>query len=126
MAGQTPMLLLAAVLRSVTAYLFLCVWVALAGPPSLLVAYFTGHIRHLYVLGRFGAKTARQILGLRIVLEGLDHVDGGRATVYCINHLSYVDVLIFEFVLPRCPNLRAMYKAEMGKLPILGTVMRTA
>ena len=120
------MRLIVASIRSVTAYLFLCLWVALAGPPSLLVAYLTGRVRHLFVLGRFGARTARQILGIRVVVEGLEHVDGLRPTVYCINHLSNVDVLVFEFLLPRCPGLRAMYKAELAKLPILGTVMRTA
>jgi 1-acyl-sn-glycerol-3-phosphate acyltransferase len=120
------MRLIVAGIRSVTAFLFLCVWVALAGPPSLLAAYLTGRVRHLFVLGRFGAKTARQILGIRIAVEGLDHVDGARATVYCINHLSNVDVLIFEIVLTKCPGLRAMHKAELAKLPILGPVMRRA
>ena len=120
------MRLLVAKTRSVTAFLFICVWVALAGPPSLLAAYLTGRVRHLFVLGRFGAKTARQILGIRVVVEGLDQVDGQRPTVYCINHLSNVDVLVFEFVLPKCPNLRAMYKAELARLPILGKVVRTA
>lgn len=118
--------LLIAGIRSVTAYLFLCVWVALAGPPALLVAYLTGRVRHLFVLGRFGAKTARLILGLRIAVEGMAHVEGRRATVYCINHLSNIDVLVFEILLPKCPGLRAMHKAELRKLPVLGTVMRTA
>jgi 1-acyl-sn-glycerol-3-phosphate acyltransferase len=120
------MRLLIAEIRSVSAYVFLGLWVALAGPPSLLVAWLTGRVRHMFVLGRFGAKTARQILGIRIVTEGLDHVDARRATVYCINHLSNVDVLVFEVLLPKCPGLRAMYKAELAKLPILGTVVRTA
>jgi len=120
------MRLLIAAIRSVSAYSFLCVWVALAGPPSLLVAYLTGRVRHMFVLGRFGAKTARQILGIRVVTEGLEHVDARRPTVYCINHLSNVDVLVFEILLPKCPALRAMYKAELARLPILGTVLRTA
>jgi len=120
------MRLIVAKTRSVTAFVFLCVWVAVAGPPSLLGAYLTGRVRHLFVLGRFGAKTARQILGIRIVVEGLDHVDGGRATVYCINHLSNVDVLVFEILLTKCPALRAMHKAELARLPILGPVLRTA
>ncbi|MCX6552886.1 MAG: lysophospholipid acyltransferase family protein [Acidobacteria bacterium] len=112
--------------RSVSAFLFLCAWVALAGPPSLLVTVLTGWARHLFVLGRFGAKTARQIFGIRIVTEGLEHVDGRRPSVYVINHRSNVDVLVFEVLLPRCPGLRALYKAELGKLPILGRVMRAA
>jgi 1-acyl-sn-glycerol-3-phosphate acyltransferase len=120
------MSLLIAGIRSLTAYLFLCVWVALAGPPALLGVYLTGRVRHMFALGRFGAKTARQLLGLRIAVEGLHHVDGHRPTVYCINHLSNIDVLVFEVLLPKCPGLRAMHKAELRKLPILGTVMRTA
>ena len=112
--------------RSFVAYLFLCVFVALLGPPALLFAFLTGRARPLFVLGRFGAMTARQIFGIRVTIEGLDHVRADRPTVYCINHRSNVDVIVFELILPRCPNLRALYKAELDKIPILGMVLRTA
>ena len=119
------MRLIAAGIRSVVAYVWLCVWVALAGPPSLLVAYLTGYVRHLFVLGCFGAKVARVLLGIRVVTDGMAHVDGARPTVYCMNHLSNIDVLVFEFLLPKVPMVRAIFKAELLRLPILGTVMRT-
>ena len=64
------MKLLIAWLRSITAYLFLCGYVAVLGPPSLLVAYLTGWVRHLYVLGRWGAMTG---LLASNVLFGLAH-----------------------------------------------------
>lgn len=116
--------LLIAWIRSVAAYLFLCVYIALVGPPAILVTVATRRVRHIFELGYFGAKTARIVLGIRITVEGLDRVDGGRPTVYCINHRSNVDALVFEVLYPRCPKLRALYKAEMGKLPILGPAMR--
>jgi 1-acyl-sn-glycerol-3-phosphate acyltransferase len=119
-------MILIAWLRSLAAYLFLCVYVALAGPPALLFAYLTRRSHHLFVLGRFGAMTARRIFGIRATVEGLEHVRADRPTVYCINHRSNVDVLVFELLLPRCPNLRALYKAELDQIPILGMVLRTA
>ena len=47
-----------------------------------------------------------------------------RPTLYCINHRSNVDVVAFEALFPRCPRLRGLYKAEVGKLPVLGRAMR--
>lgn len=119
-------MILVAWVRSLAAYLFLCLFVGLIGPPALLFAFLTGQVRHLFLLGRFGAMTARQIFGIRATVEGLDHVRADRPTVYCINHRSNVDVIVFELILPRCPNLRVLYKAELGRIPILGMALRTA
>jgi 1-acyl-sn-glycerol-3-phosphate acyltransferase len=33
---------------------------------------------------------------------------------------------VFEILLPKCPGLRALHKAELAKLPIFGRVMRVA
>jgi 1-acyl-sn-glycerol-3-phosphate acyltransferase len=113
--------------RSIAAYLFLCVYVALVGPPALLVSFLTGWVAHFFELGYLGSKIARHIVGVRVVVEGLDHVVGDRPTVYCINHRSYVDAPVaFEALFRRCPKLRGVYKAEMGKLPIFGTALRVS
>jgi 1-acyl-sn-glycerol-3-phosphate acyltransferase len=64
------------------------------------------------------------LLGLRLAVSGLQHVVGGRPTLYCINHRSNVDVVAFEALFPRCPRLRGLYKAELGKIPVLGRAMR--
>jgi 1-acyl-sn-glycerol-3-phosphate acyltransferase len=119
-------MVLIAWVRSLAAYLFLCLFVGLLGPPALLFAFVTGRVRHLFVLGRFAAMTARRMFGIRVTVQGLEHVRGDRPTVYCINHRSNVDVIVFEWIFPRCPNLRALYKAELDKIPILGMVLRTA
>lgn len=120
------MSLLVAWIRSLAAYVFLFLYIGLLGPPALLVTTVTGQIRHLFVLGVFGARTARQLLGIRLRVEGLEHVVGERATVYCMNHCSNVDAVLMEVLYSRCPRLRVLYKAEMGRLPILGRVLRMA
>lgn len=121
-----PAMIVVAWIRSLAAYLFLCLYVGVLGPPSLLYAFVTGRARPLLVLGRLGAMAARRIFGIRVSVEGLDHVRADRPTVYCINHRSNVDVIVFELILPRCPKLRGLYKSELDKLPILGRVLRTA
>ena len=113
-------------LRSVAAYGFLCVYVLVVGPPGLLVTRFTGRVAHLFRLGYHGARTARRLLGIRLRVVGADRVDGARPAVYVINHRSNVDAIVFEALFPRCPRLRIIYKAEMGKLPILGPAMQIA
>ena len=120
----TNMLVVVNGLRSVVAYVFLCLYVAIVGPPALAVAFLTGRAQHVLALGQFGARSVRQMLGIRLRTEGLEHVDGRRPAVYCINHRSNVDVVAFEVLFSRCPRLRGLYKAEMGKLPILGRALR--
>jgi 1-acyl-sn-glycerol-3-phosphate acyltransferase len=109
--------------RSVLAYLFICLYLLLVGPIALLYAYATGRVRHILILGIVAESTARLIVGVRYFVEGLEHVQGHRPAVYLINHRSNVDVLVFGVLYPR---FRVLYKAEMGRLPILGRVMKTA
>jgi 1-acyl-sn-glycerol-3-phosphate acyltransferase len=110
--------------RSLASFVLLAAYIALVGPPALAVAYLTGRNGHVFALGRFGAAAVRRLLGIRLAVSGLEHVDGRRPTLYCINHRSNVDVVAFEALFPRCPRLRGLYKAEVGKVPVLGQAMR--
>jgi 1-acyl-sn-glycerol-3-phosphate acyltransferase len=110
--------------RSLAAYALLVLYIAIVGPPALAVAFLTGRTGHVFALGRFGARTVRRLLGIRLAVGGLEHVVAERPTLYCINHRSNVDVVAFEALFPRCPRLRGLYKAEMGRLPVLGRALR--
>ncbi len=112
--------------RSLVAYAFLCLYIAIVGPPALLWTFLTGRAAHIFTLGIFGAKMGRILLGVRLQVEGLDRIRPETPTVYLINHRSHVDVAIFEVLIPRCPKVRAIYKAEMDRLPILAPAMRAA
>jgi 1-acyl-sn-glycerol-3-phosphate acyltransferase len=112
--------------RTVSALAFLCVYVLVIGPPALAATYLTGRGSLLIPLGVYAAKTTRRLLGIRYSVEGYDHVQATRPAVYCFNHRSNVDLLVFEVLFPRCPRLRALFKAEMTRLPILGVVFQRA
>jgi len=111
-------------LRSLAAFVLLGLYIAIVGPPALAVALLTGRVGHVFALGRAGAKAVRMLLGIRLDVSGLEHVVGDRPALYLINHRSNVDVVAFEALFPRCPRLRGLYKAEIGKIPVLGTAMR--
>jgi 1-acyl-sn-glycerol-3-phosphate acyltransferase len=111
-------------LRSTVSFVMLALYIAIVGPPALAAAFVTGRAGHVFALGRFGATAVRRMLGIRLAVSGLEHVDGTRPTLYCINHRSNVDVVAFEALFPRCPRLRGLYKAEVGKVPVLGRAMR--
>jgi len=110
--------------RSLAAYILLALYIAIVGPPALAVAFLTGRAGHIFALGRFGASAVRRMLGIRLEVSGLEHVVADRPTLYCINHRSNVDVVAFEALFPRCPRLRGLYKAEVGRVPVLGRAMR--
>ena len=113
-------------LRSSVAYVLLALYIGLVGPPALLYAASARRPGLVITLGRFGARFVRRLLGIRLQAEGLAHVIADRPSVYCINHRSIVDVVVFEALYPRCPRLRGLYKAELGKIPILGRGLRLA
>jgi 1-acyl-sn-glycerol-3-phosphate acyltransferase len=111
-------------LRSLGAFAFLGLYIAVVGPPALAVAFLAGRSGHVFALGRFGASAVRKLLGIRLEVTGLEHVVGERPTLYCINHRSNIDVVAYEALFPRCPRLRGLYKAEVGRVPVLGRAMR--
>ena len=103
----------------------LALYIAIVGPPALAVALPDRAGRPCSARSAGSARrSVRRLLGIRLDVSGLEHVDGDRPTLYCINHRSNVDVVAFEALFPRCPRLRGLYKAEMGKLPVLGRAMR--
>jgi 1-acyl-sn-glycerol-3-phosphate acyltransferase len=111
-------------LRSIAAFVLLALYILVVGPPALAAAFLSGRSGHVFTLGRFGATMVRRLLGIGLDVSGLEHVVAGRPTIYCINHRSNVDVVAYEALFPRCPRLRGLYKAEVGRVPVLGRAMR--
>lgn len=58
--------------------------------------------------------------GVKLRVEGAEHVQRDRAAVYAVNHTSNVEPpLLFEALSSLFPRLSVLYKAELRKLPIL-------
>ncbi|MBI4886900.1 MAG: 1-acyl-sn-glycerol-3-phosphate acyltransferase [Acidobacteria bacterium] len=109
----------AAALRSVLTYLVILAYIAVAGPVGLLVGAAFRWKRGLYALGHAGVWLALALAGIRFRVAGRDHVPAS-AVVFCSNHESNVDPPVLFRALH--PFLHVLYKAELHKFPIMGTV----
>jgi 1-acyl-sn-glycerol-3-phosphate acyltransferase len=94
--------------------------VALAGPPVLLIAILFRQVPLLYRVGHLGVRIGLALSGVKVRVEGAEHVLRDRAAVYAVNHSSNVEPpILFHALSPLFPRLRVLYKAELRKLPIL-------
>ena len=111
---------MSAAIRSVVTYLAVALYVAIAGPPLLLIAILFGQKTLLYRAGHLGVKLGLALSGIKTVVEGGEHLQRQRAAVYAVNHTSNVEPpVIFDALHELFPRLRVLYKAELRKLPIL-------
>jgi 1-acyl-sn-glycerol-3-phosphate acyltransferase len=111
-----------AALRTALTYLLTSLYVLIVGTLALLIVVPLGLKGLLYELGHGGAALALATAGIRYRVLGREHVPLGRAVVFCANHQSNVDPPVLFQALHR--RLHILYKAELGKLPILGRVFK--
>jgi 1-acyl-sn-glycerol-3-phosphate acyltransferase len=109
-----------AAVRSIVTFLAVSLYVAVMGPPFLLLALATGNPAPLYAVGNFGVRMGLFLSGIKYRVEGAEHIQQHRAAVYAVNHASNVEPpILFDALHPLFPRLRILYKAELRKLPIL-------
>src|SRR6266511_32393 len=88
----------------------------------MLVAWLTGAKAHLYVLGHIGVRLGLALTGIRFRIAGAEHVQRGRAAIYCSKHQSNIDPpMLFTALHPR---MHILYKAEINAIPILARAFR--
>jgi 1-acyl-sn-glycerol-3-phosphate acyltransferase len=94
--------------------------VAVVGPPVLLLAPLLRKRPWLFAAGRGGVHLGLFLSGVKLRIEGAEHLQHHRASIYAVNHASNVEPpLLFEALSPLFPRLSILYKAELRKLPIL-------
>ncbi|MBM3818620.1 MAG: 1-acyl-sn-glycerol-3-phosphate acyltransferase [Acidimicrobiia bacterium] len=108
-----------AAVRSIVTYVAILLYIAVAGPAGLFIAIVLRWKRGLYALGHVGAWLSLKLAGIRYRIVGLEQVPP-TAVVFCSNHESNVDPPVLFHVLH--PQLHVLYKAELHKFPIMGTV----
>lgn len=109
-----------AAIRSAATYLGVSLYILLAAPPGLLIAFLFDKPGVLYDLGHLGVRLGLALAGIRCEIRGLDRLPRDRAVVFCANHQSNVDPPILFTYLHR--RLHVLFKAELLKLPLLGRV----
>jgi 1-acyl-sn-glycerol-3-phosphate acyltransferase len=108
-----------AAIRSFTAYIVILGYVAIAAPLALFAGAVLRWKSGMWALGRLGARLALALAGIRYRVAGRENVPPS-AVVFCSNHESNVDPPVLFEALHR--RLHILYKAELRKFPVMGTV----
>ncbi len=93
----------------------------LALPAAVVLIPFalvTGRAGPLYGAGCFIARTTLRVAGIRVRIEGREHVPAGRACIFMANHVSNLDPPVLFTNLPGRTSV--FLKRSLMKIPILG------
>lgn len=112
-----------ATVRSLAAFAGVSLWVFVFAPVGVVLALLFRWTNILYILGRGGVRLGLATAGLRVEVEGAEHVRPKRGTVYCANHSSNLEPPIIYLALAAVhPRLKILYKAELRRaIPLLRT-----
>jgi 1-acyl-sn-glycerol-3-phosphate acyltransferase len=88
---------------------------------TLFVMLLLPGVRRRRATARAGARIALALVGMRLVVKGLERVPEGQCVVVS-NHASYLDGIVFTAALP--PRFSFVIKREMAAVPIAGVLLR--
>jgi 1-acyl-sn-glycerol-3-phosphate acyltransferase len=101
--------------------------VALARPSAAIFVPFTlltGNVGPLYAVGSWIARVAIRVAGIRLRIEGLEHIPTGRACIFMANHVSNLDA---PALMSHLPGRTVVFlKRPLMKIPILGYAFKLA
>ncbi len=107
-------------LRALFVTLITLGYILLVGTPFLIHAVLTRNTEALYRVGRWGAKMALWLAGVRLEVQGHEKIPAGRAVVFMSNHQSNSEGPALFTILP--PVL-VLGKKEFFRVPVLGKGM---
>lgn len=115
-------------MRSLRGVLFAdpCIILAtiLFGSLSILVSFFDPTGRAQIAVARAWARVLLAVSGVKVLVEGLEHIDPQGSYVFIANHLSYMDTPV---VLAHVPvQFRFLAKRGLFQIPFLGTHLSQA
>jgi 1-acyl-sn-glycerol-3-phosphate acyltransferase len=106
--------------RTVAAYVFCSLYTLTVGSLALILALVFRWPSVLFAAADVAVGVALAIVGLRYEVEGGEHIDPLRPSVYCVNHSSNVEPPMLYMVLRSLHWRRQiLYKAELHNLPVL-------
>jgi len=106
-----------------TILLFLAyVLIVLAMVPVLLACLLAGVRDPLLAIGKWAMRLGTRVLGLRLDVSGLDHVDLERSYLFMPNHISFLDGPMVFMLIPQ--PVRVILKKEVFRIPVVGPGMR--
>ena len=88
------------------------------GTISLVCSLFDSSGRVQHRIARLWARLILKTVGIRVRVEGLEHLHPSQPAIYAANHLSAIDIPVLYAHLPG--NFRIMAKKELFRYPFLG------
>ncbi len=98
------------------------VYTVVCGTASLAGSLFDPRGRWQHACARRWSWLILKTSRIRVKVEGLEHVDPNRTTIYCANHPSAMDIPILLLTLP--VQFRFLAKRPLFHIPFLGWHLR--
>jgi 1-acyl-sn-glycerol-3-phosphate acyltransferase len=109
-------------IRTIALLGFWAISLLVVGPPLVLYAVVAGNADRLYSIACSLTRFGVLLVGVKIEVRGLEHLEAGRNYIFMSNHVSNLDPPVLIPVIPgRCSVL---VKKELFRVPVLGTGMR--
>jgi 1-acyl-sn-glycerol-3-phosphate acyltransferase len=109
----------------ISSFIFVATMVILGIPSAILFipwCWMTGNVLPLYKATRFMLASSCRLAGVRMHVEGLEHVPHNRACIFMSNHVSNLDPPALVSLIPG--RTSAFMKRSLMNLPVLGTGFR--
>jgi len=97
-------------------------YTAACGTASLLGSVFDAHGRWQHACARAWSWLILKTSGIRVRVEGLEHVHPGETAIYCVNHQSAMDIPVLFVNLP--VQFRFVAKRSLFRMPFMGWHLR--
>ena len=94
------------------------------GVVSFVISLFDRTPPRQLRVARVWARSLLRIAGVKVTVEGLDRIRPGGNYVFVSNHVSYMDIPVVLGNIPE--EFLFLAKAELFKIPMLGTHLKTA
>ncbi len=97
-------------------------YTAVCGTVSLLASLFDSQGRWQHACAKAWSWLILKTSGIRVRVEGLEHLHPGEATIYCVNHQSAMDIPVLFVNLP--VQFRFVAKRSLFNIPFMGSHLR--
>jgi 1-acyl-sn-glycerol-3-phosphate acyltransferase len=107
-------------MRAVILLVFYTVLLVLIAP-FVLLCMISGMREPLIAVGKWAIRVSGAVLGVKVEVSGIEHVDQKTACIFMPNHLSFLDGPMMVMLIPQ--NVRVIIKKSVFGTPVLGWAM---
>ena len=101
-------------------YPLVFVWTFISGLTGMFLSVVarSPELTLSFVPGKMWAPVILWLLGVKVKVSGLEHVDGNRPSIFVANHASFLDIPACVMSIP--VNLNFIAKKELKHMPVVG------